>query len=135
MAIVALSAVGLWAYLNWHVSIRMAIREWSLNRPIWQGLNQTVTLHYPDGITLDKFLARFKPLGLVVYVDPIGLEEAGVTTTTVVKIDKTSVSAKVALDSVLKPMGLNYSVRNGLLTITSSDEVSAAAEVAAKKSP
>jgi hypothetical protein len=56
----------------------------------------------------------------VIYCDPAGLEEAGVTPENPVSIEAHGTPLKDALTEMLKPLNLTYRVKDGLLTITSS---------------
>jgi hypothetical protein len=63
---------------------------------------------------------------LPIYVDPVGLQEAGQTMTSPVQIDAQGIPLKTSLRAALNRIGLNYLVKDGLLTITaqgSEDEM------------
>jgi hypothetical protein len=86
-----------------------------------------------DGATLEEVLAAVKrqsrdtymPKGFPIYVDPLGLEEAGVNMATKVKkIPKDAPLAQI-LSGALAQLGLGYSARDGLITITSEGSVDA----------
>ena len=58
--------------------------------------------------------------GIPIYVDPIGLQEVEKSmTSTVRNINLDGVALKVTLKLLLNQLGLTYTVKNGLLTITS----------------
>jgi hypothetical protein len=56
-----------------------------------------------------------------IYVDPIGLQEAERSVTSVVLIDLEGVPLKTSLRLCLKQLGLLYSIRDGLLLISSEE--------------
>jgi hypothetical protein len=57
--------------------------------------------------------------GIPIYVDPIGLQEAEKTMNSRVSIKAKGIPLKTSLKYLLKPLGLTYRVKEGLLTITS----------------
>ncbi len=59
--------------------------------------------------------------GIPIYVDPIGLQEAEKTMTSLVTLDLEGVPLKTTLRLMLKQLGLTYTVKHGLLTITNED--------------
>jgi hypothetical protein len=93
-------------------------------------LEQPVDLHF-DKAPLEEVLkfinkasTRPKDNVLPIYVDPVGLMEAEVKTNAPVSIEsKKGESLKSSLGRLLKPVGLTYQVKDGLLTIISPVEV------------
>lgn len=62
--------------------------------------------------------------GLPIYVDPVGLQEAKVRMSSLVSVAPSSrIKARVLLDSALSALGLDYVIRDGLLTITSKESI------------
>ena len=59
--------------------------------------------------------------GIPIYVDMRGLHEAGATMQSKVRVPPRRGRLKDILNETLKPLGLGYYVRNGLLTITSAE--------------
>jgi hypothetical protein len=57
--------------------------------------------------------------GIPIYVDPIGLAEAEKTMGSVAQIDLDGVPLKTSLHLYLAQLDLAYSIRNGVLVITS----------------
>ncbi|MBV8557496.1 MAG: hypothetical protein JO116_18190, partial [Planctomycetaceae bacterium] len=57
--------------------------------------------------------------GIPIYVDPVGLQEAEKTMTSPVTLDLEGVPLRTTLRLLLKQLGLTYTVKDGLLTITS----------------
>lgn len=90
-----------------------------------QLLRTPVTLDYPDPISLSEILKALKGAstnvlfpGNPIYVDPDGLKKAGVTLETRVKLPHFSGTQEEALHRVLDPLGLSFSVKDGLVWIT-----------------
>ena len=61
--------------------------------------------------------------GLPIYVDPQGLTEAGVDMDAAVSIETRDVPLKASLDSILRPLKLGATTRDGLLVISSRQEI------------
>jgi hypothetical protein len=88
-------------------------------------LEKTVVLDLPDSSTLEAALKRLKEAstglfdaGSPIYVDPKGIERAKVTMQTPVTVPKTACTLREAFRLVLEPIGLTYSVKDGLVWIT-----------------
>src|SRR5262249_41283853 len=64
-----------------------------------------------------------KDTGIPIYVDPIGLQLAERTLTSPVTIDVEGVPLKATLRLILNQLGLTYTVKDGLLTITTGSIV------------
>lgn len=96
-------------------------------------LEQPVILPYPRDAPLEDVLKSIKarsrgrslPKGFPIYVDPLGLQEAGLTLTAPVRTMSTAepLPFRVHLERILKPMGLGHQVDGGLLVITSEEAV------------
>jgi hypothetical protein len=61
------------------------------------------------------------PNGIPIYVDPVGLQEAEKTMLSPVTIVNGVVPLEEALRTALQPLGLVYTVKDGLLTVTSAE--------------
>jgi RNA polymerase sigma factor (sigma-70 family) len=93
-------------------------------------LNERLPLPFPEGAPLQDVLKYIKsntqseaielPSGIPIYVDPIGLEEAGKNLDSQIKIIVWHVPLKESLRLALDQLGLTYHVKDGLLTITSA---------------
>jgi hypothetical protein len=88
-------------------------------------LEQPVTMSFANETPLEEVLKYVKVAtqgpndnGLPIYVDPIGLNEAGRTMVSPVSLDLEGVPLKTTLRLLLKQLGLTYTVKSGLLTIT-----------------
>jgi RNA polymerase sigma factor (sigma-70 family) len=75
-------------------------------------------IKYIRDSTVDK--AAGLPEGIPIYVDPQGLQDADKTMASTIEIDLEGIALKTTLRLCLKQLGLTYWVREGLLTITSS---------------
>ncbi|HEV3163158.1 MAG TPA: STN domain-containing protein [Isosphaeraceae bacterium] len=98
----------------------------------WLKLQQAVTLNFEQGTTLRHLLdtirqettgkgqdAANKDDGLVIYVDPIGLQEAEKTLDSPIEINIKGVPLVTSLALALKQLGLVFSVnQDGLVLIT-----------------
>jgi hypothetical protein len=89
-------------------------------------LDRPVTLRLAAPTTLLAGLKAFKQFApnpaLPIYVDPVGLGEAGVSINTPVSLDVRGVPLGEAMTRLLKPLGLTHYVdtnRQGLVVITS----------------
>ncbi len=88
-------------------------------------LEQPVTMSFANETPLEEVLKYIKAMtqgsndnGLPIYVDPVGLNEAGKTMASPVTLDLEGVPLKTTLRLLLKQLGLTYTVKAGLLTIT-----------------
>ena len=101
------------------------------NARIHQTLRQPIPLHFVDETPLEDVLKSIKEgtaradssgKAIPIYVDPIGLQEAEKTLASVVSnLDFDGVPLGSSLRSCLKQLDLAYSVKDGLLTITSQE--------------
>jgi RNA polymerase sigma factor (sigma-70 family) len=100
---------------------------------IEMALDQEVVLQIPNRTTLVDALKHIKamtagpdlPSGIPIYVEPEGREEVGVDLDK--PIDLILIPNKVPLRKsllvLLRPLGLDFEVRDGLLTVTSRDQI------------
>jgi hypothetical protein len=63
------------------------------------------------------------PEGIPIYVDPIGLQESEKTMVSTVVFNVRDVPLRTSLRLMLKQLGLNYAVKDGLLVITSQESL------------
>src|SRR5690606_27954925 len=87
---------------------------------IEQKLRTPVSLQFHDAPLADvmNYLARLAQVNL--HLDPQGLAEEGVTTTTPVTIDLSQeISLKSALNLILEPLHLSYVIKDEVLKVTS----------------
>ena len=97
---------------------------------VWIKLQKKAPLKFENEIPLDEFLKKFKEAadgkddaaGVMIYVDPIGLQEAEKTMSSVITINLANVRLETGLRLVLKQLSLTFHVDpDGLLMITSND--------------
>ena len=95
-------------------------------------MNRPLALTYPDGASLEQLLKDIKfhstgqpklPAGIPIYVDPIGLSEADKTMASTVRKQPPDqkLTLREHLKRVLKPLGLDFTIRDGFLMITSQE--------------
>ena len=89
-------------------------------------LNEPISMSFANETPLEDVLKYIKSAtqgpndtGIPIYVDPVGLNEAEKTLTSPVTLDLEGVPLKTTLRLLLKQLGLTYTVKDGLLTITS----------------
>ncbi len=95
---------------------------------ILEKLDEPVSMAFDQETALEDVLKYIKSAtsspsdnGIPIYVDPVGLQEADRTMTSPVRLDLEGVPLKTTLRLLLKQLGLTYTVKDGLLTITSED--------------
>jgi hypothetical protein len=98
-------------------------------KSILSKLEEPVSMSFANETPLEDVLKYIKSAtqgpndnGIPIYVDPVGLNEAGKTMTSPVTLDLEGVPLGTTLRLVLKQLGLTYEVKDGLLTITSEGE-------------
>ncbi len=99
------------------------------SQKILEKLNESVSMSFNADTPLEDVLKYIKQAttsstysGIPIYVDPLGLQEAEKSmTSTVRNIDLNGVALRVSLKLLLNQLGLTYTVKDGLLTITSID--------------
>jgi hypothetical protein len=96
------------------------------NERVLGALDQVVPMNYPEETPLEDVLRSIQLAarcadgrGIPIYVDPVGLAEAEKTPTSPVQIELDGVPLSTSLRLALRPMGLMYYVKDGLLEITS----------------
>ncbi len=89
-------------------------------------LDEPISMTFANETPLEDVLKYIKSAtqgpndtGIPIYVDPVGLQEAEKTMTSPVTLDLEGVPLKTTLRLLLKQLGLTYTVKDGLLTITS----------------
>jgi hypothetical protein len=120
MIAIALIALGLWVPVCWR-----------------NGLNDTwngpVAIQVSRSDTLEDVLKRLRVAtrgfrvknGMPIYVDPIGLDEAGITLSAKITsdLDSTGLTVKQFLNRILQPMGLAAKLDAGIVAITSKESM------------
>jgi len=116
----------------------LALFENRANRSSYGRLNSLdLSLKWPDQATLNEVIKQVgfitnrpgfagrRRLSLPIYVDPIGLQEAGqsLTSRVIGPPPKNSLTIQEHLRRVLEPLGLAYQVKDGSLMVTSRQAV------------
>jgi hypothetical protein len=98
-------------------------------RAVLGKLGRSVRLSSSAPLTLEGLLKAVKVTstepgdsGVPIYVDPVGLQEAGATMMKPVTVRPGKVPTRLLLRQALEPLGLSYFVKDGLLTITTKEE-------------
>ena len=78
---------------------------------------------------------RALPDGIPIYVDPVGLDEAEKTIQSPVTLEPGGRAAEDDAEAVLKQLGLTYTVKDGLMTITSERPRTSRPRSASTRSP
>ena len=103
-----------------------------ITRQITAQLRKPVRLSLIEGrkLRFDEFLREVRILSadadqksIPIYVDPIGLQDVNHTLATFVEVERDQVPIAEHLRRALGPLGMDYSVRDGLLTVTSAGSV------------
>lgn len=96
------------------------------SRAILEKLEQPVTMSFANETPLEDVLkyiqsatAGANDSRIPIYVDPVGLQQAQKTMTSPISLDLDGVPLKVTLRLALDQLGLTYTVKDGLMTITS----------------
>ncbi|MDR3637414.1 MAG: hypothetical protein P4L84_26655, partial [Isosphaeraceae bacterium] len=89
-------------------------------------LDEPISMSFANETPLEDVLKYIKSAtqgpndsGIPIYVDPVGLQEAEKTMQSPVQLDLEGVPLKTTLRLLLKQLGLTYTVKDGMLTITS----------------
>ena len=97
---------------------------------ILKALDEPFAMHFPAETPITDVLSYIRkaterpelPNGVMIYVDPIGLQDADKTLADPVTIDVEGVPLKTTLELLLKQLSLYYRVKDGLMVITSAAE-------------
>ncbi len=95
-------------------------------KSILQKLEEPISMQFQNETPLEDVLKYIKNAtqgpndsGIPIYVDPVGLQEADKTLQNTVQLDLEGVPLKTTLRLLLKQLALTYTVKDGMLTITS----------------
>ncbi len=88
-------------------------------------LDEPISMSFANETPLEDVLKYIKSAtqgpndtGIPIYVDPVGLQEAEKTMTSPITLDLEGVALKTTLRLLLKQLGMTYTVKDGMLTIT-----------------
>ena len=100
----------------------------SANARIWEALEQPVPMRFRTDTPLEDVLKFIESAthgpdgkGIPIYVDPLGLQDTERNMSSTVTIDLEGVALKTSLRLCLDQLGLSYSIRDGILLITSAE--------------
>ena len=95
---------------------------------VLERLERRVAMKFPNETPLEDVLKYViastrgpNDSGIQIYMDPIGLSEADKTPLSPVTIDQEGLPLRTSLRLVLHQLGLEYEVREGMMTITSEE--------------
>lgn len=116
-----------------------SLREWipgvaggsaAANARIRETLEQPISLRFPDPTSIEDVLEYIHTAtatpddpGILIYLDPIGLQEAERSPQSTVSIDLPGVPLRTSLRQCLSQLGLVYQVKDGYLRVTAADDV------------
>jgi hypothetical protein len=99
-------------------------------KAILKKLGEPISMNFPNDTPLEdvkKYIEQSTqdeagglPTGIPIYVDPQGLQDADKTMASTVAINLEGIPLKTTLRLLLKQLSLTYTVKDGLLTITST---------------
>ncbi len=98
------------------------------NKPVLEALEKPIPMHFPTDTPLSDVITYVRkategsglPKGIIIYVDPIGMQDADKTTADTVTMDLEGLPLKISLRLLLMQLSLRYEVNDGLLTITTT---------------
>lgn len=108
-------------------------------KAILSKLNERIAMPFPNETPLEdikKYIEQSTqdeqaglPTGIPIYIDPQGLQDADKTLASTVTINLEGIPLRTTLRLLLKQLGLTYTVKDGLLTITSSSSADQPTEI------
>ena len=109
-------------------SVSLDTRDAKTTR-ILQEMDKPVSMPFATETPLEDVIRYIKnattgpglPSGIPIYVDPVGLTEAEMTMASPITLNLEGVTLKQSLKLLLKQLDLTYTVKDGLMTITSVD--------------
>lgn len=97
------------------------------NRKMQAKLEEPISMPFPTPTPLSEVIDYIRNAtrdakynGIPIYVDPVGLSEAGKTMTSTVELDLEGIPLKTTLRLVLHQVGLDYDVQDGLVKISNT---------------
>ncbi len=96
------------------------------NALIRRKLETRIDAQFPKGATLETLLKHIRQVtrdatypGIPIFVDPVGLTEAGKSMGTEVELDYKQQPIEAVLKYTLRPLGMSYCVRDGFVWVSS----------------
>ena len=99
-------------------------------KAILSKLNERISMNFPNDtplVDVQRYIEQSTqdesaglPTGIPIYVDPQGLQDADKTMASTVAINLEGIPLRTTLRLLLRQLSLTYTVKDGLLTITSS---------------
>jgi hypothetical protein len=131
LIVIVAQGIGLYVYHDREARLQAALalyRNGALEEML-ERLRTPMDLSYPEGMPLGDLIKRVRMrttgpklgAGIPIYVDPVGLQEAGRTMYSEIQTPPTDrpLTLDEFLNRVLRPLGLAHKVEHGLVTITS----------------
>lgn len=114
-----------------HLRAALALYRDRAQEVIVEKLEQPFDANVVAGMTLEDAIRLIKsrtrdpalPNGLLFYVDPVGLQEAGANMSSPVPAIPPGAPLGETLRALLRPLGLGYQVSAGLVTITARESL------------
>jgi hypothetical protein len=120
---------------RWGAAVDLVDRS-EKTKSILEKLEQPIAMSFPNETPLEDVLKYIKSAtqgpndtGIPIYVDPVGLHEAEKTMTSPITIDLEGVPLRTTLKLILKQLDLTYTVKDGMMTITSRDSEDVPTEI------
>jgi predicted DNA-binding protein (UPF0251 family) len=97
---------------------------------IMQALEEPIAMPFANKTPLNDVLKYIKAAtttptfsGIPIHVEPLGLQEANKSLDSTIQFDRADLPLKTSLRMILKPLGLSYVVKDGLLMIDSRSAI------------
>ena len=98
---------------------------------ILEALDRPISMPFPNETPLEDVIKYIKsatvgpelPEGIPIYIDPVGLQAAEKTEQSPIRINLEGVPLERTLFLALRPLGLGYAVKDGLLSISDRDHL------------
>jgi hypothetical protein len=125
MLLIAVAAI-VFLVMRERTDLAARYRVWIAHREIRAQLERPIPMRFPQGVSLSSMLrhlesatgTRARPRGLLIWVDPVGLQEAEQTMSARMEIDAQGIPLRRTLRAALEQLGLSYYLKDGLLIIT-----------------
>ncbi len=121
-----MAAIAFLALIFWVLADPLPrFRAWWPNRHVLAALDRKATLNLPPNPVLGDLVKGLRmatasptlPQGIPVYIDPAGLTGAGRTMASPLSVAPRAATLGDSLRETMRPLGLTYEVRDGLLHV------------------